>query len=157
MLEITFGDIAYGCAKTYLNTRNERIEVNISFFSDPFEDLAILALAMLRGEAETMMRFTDEPAEYRLISKRTETAYTLRLEQWTDWFSLPPGLNKLEKICLVVTDIDPKTFALQICIQLQLIERLPGVMHWFLNEEADSQSTKVRANRIAELEKSLLE
>lgn len=57
MLEITFGEIEHGCADICFDTGTERLEIRISYFSDPFEDLAELALVMLRGETEAMMRF----------------------------------------------------------------------------------------------------
>lgn len=157
MLEITFGGIEYGCADTCFDTGAERVEIRISFFTDPFQDLAELALAMLRGETEAMMSFTDEPAEYRLIAIRHGSTYTMRLEQWTDWFSLPPGINKLEKTHFVVADIDPKSWALQICVELQRIMPRPGVVNWFLDEDDEETAHNERVAKVAELEKVLMQ
>jgi hypothetical protein len=159
MLQITFGEIDSGCAQTQFDTGDQQIGVQISFFTDPFAELAELALAMLRGEPEAQMRFTDEPGDYRLIARRCEKGYSLRLEQWMYFFNAPATANQLEKIHFEVSEVDPPTFALQLCIELQRIASFPGVIRWYLSTDEHGDpiaDTTERELKIAELEAALM-
>lgn len=159
MLQITFGEIESGCAQTWFKTGDQQTGVKISFFTDPFADLAELALTMLRGETEAQMRFTDEPGDYRLIARRGEKGYALRLEQWTYFFNAPATANQLEKIHFEVPEIDPSTFALQLCIELQRVASFPGVIRWYLSTDEHGDpidDNTERELKIAELEAALM-
>jgi hypothetical protein len=159
MLQITFGEIDSGCAQTQFDTGEQQIGVLISFFTDPFADLAELALAMLRGEPEAQLRFTDEPGDYRLITRRGENGYSFRLEQWTYFFNAPATTNQLEKIHFEVPDIDPTNFALQVCIELQRIAAFPCMMRWYLSTDEHGEpidDNTERELKIAELEAALM-
>lgn len=158
-LKITFGDIECGCAEMVCETAHGRTEVHVSFFTDPFADLACLALAMLRGEPEAGMRFTDEPGDYRLTARLGQAGYTLRLERWTDYFSHPPEVNALEEVLFDVDGVAAGEFALELCVELRRIAPMEGVRRWFLSSGDDDEplhDDEERAASLAELETELM-
>lgn len=160
MLQITFGEIEAGWAQTWFDTGTVRVEVDMSYLTEPFADLADLVLTMLSGEQEARMQFAEEPGEYRLIATRTGDTYRLRLERWTDIYCIPKEDNKLEEVCLEVSGIEPAAFALHVWSELKRVAVFSAVQEWRMKDDDEDDDLRVldyqfRDDKISELEKAL--
>lgn len=153
MLEITFGDIADGWAKTNFDFDHENLTVDISYECDPFRDLADLAVRLMREESPLEMRFTDEEFNFVLCCKLLSDKCHITLEC--------DGLSNVERHrppqCFTC-EADPREFARMLKRELARMSRDPKARNfWQTQDSEDRFHWHYPDDKVAELEKALME
>ncbi|MBV6500095.1 MAG: hypothetical protein CJBNEKGG_02563 [Prosthecobacter sp.] len=149
MLVITFAEIKDGWAEAFFDFgSNQQIATCLSWFTDPFADLARLALAMLRGDEGGEVRFTDEETDWILRFQRQGNGfYTLRLENWILGSSISLRGRVTLKDHWETADVEPWQFAHEIWAELARVKQTPGVRSW--NDDRKLSNSSMRHHSTA--------
>lgn len=161
MLEITFGEIADGCADTTFHFGPDQgVEMRISYLTEPFQDLAVFAMAMLRGDESGEMGFTDEYDNWFLnFQRQPDRLCSLRLEQWTPWTVNPTKSGCVQTEDWQVENVEPWHFGFRLWSELARVQHRPGVLRWINDDEGclpEGRFNRERDGQIAALEKALM-
>lgn len=158
MLEITFGEISDGWAKMTLDHGQTRLCLCPAWETDLFSDLASLALAMLSGQPDPALKFTDEHELFQMRGERQpDGLYLIRLLQWEPYYDAMKGHTMTES--WQFADVEPWQFGFQLWSELARVKSLHGVMHWWNDDEGclpEGLYNQARSMKIAELEKALM-